>query len=130
MTADVVMDALTMASFRRKPAPGVIHHSDRGSQYANHAFQASLAEYGMICSMSRKGNCWDNAPTESFFNSLKNERVHGRRYETRADATADLFDYIEVFYNRRRRHSTLNGKSPTQFLRHWISAQHEQNLAA
>jgi putative transposase len=75
MTADIVVDALTMAWFRRKPAPGLIHHSDRGSQYASHAFQARLAEYGMICSMSRKGNCWDNAPSESFFNSLKNERV-------------------------------------------------------
>jgi putative transposase len=130
MTADIVMDALTMAWFRRKPAPGVIHHSDRGSQYASQAFQASLAEYGMICSMSRKGNCWDNAPTESFFNSLKNERVHGTRYATREAAMADLFDYIEVFYNRRRRHSALKGKSPTQFLQHWISTQHEQNLAA
>jgi putative transposase len=130
MTADIVIDALTMAWFRRKPLPGLIHHSDRGSQYASHAFQAKLAEYGMVCSMSRKGNCWDNAPTESFFNSLKNERVHGTPYETRDDATADLFDYIEVFYNRRRRHSTLKGKSPIQFLQHWISTQHEQNLAA
>jgi putative transposase len=107
-----------------------VHHSDRGSQYASHAFQASLAEYGMICSMSRKGNCWDNAPTESFFNSLKNERVHGTRYATREAAMADLFDYIKVFYNWRRRHSALKGKSPTQFLQDWISAQHEQNLAA
>ena len=82
MTADIVIDALTMAWFRRKPAPGVIHHSDRGSQYASHAFQARLKAYGMVCSMSRKGNCRDNAPTESFFNSLKNERVHGTRYST------------------------------------------------
>jgi len=95
MTADIVVDALTMAWFRRKPVPGLIHHSDRGSQYASHAFQARLEEYGMVCSMSRKGNCWDNAPTESFFNSLKNERVHGTRYSTRADAMTDLFDYIE-----------------------------------
>jgi putative transposase len=77
MTADIVMDALTMAWFRRKPTPGLIHHSDRGSQYASYAFQGLLKEYGMVCSMSRKGNCWDNAPAESFFNSLKNERVHG-----------------------------------------------------
>jgi putative transposase len=130
MTAEIVIDALTMAWFRRRPAPGLIHHSDRGSQYASHAFQDKLAEYGMVCSMSRKGNCWDNAPTESFFNSLKNERVHGTRYETRAEAVADLFTYIEVFNNRSRRHSTLGYKSPTQFLHDWITTQHERNLAA
>ena len=130
MTADIVVEALTMAWFRRKPAPGLIHHSDRGSQYASHVFQAKLAAYGIVCSMSRKGNCWDNAPTESFFNSLKNERVHGTRYPTREAAIADLFEYIEVFYNRSRRHSTLQSKSPVQFLRDWISAQPGQNLAA
>ena len=130
MTTDIVVDALTMAWFRRQPAPGLMHHSDRGSQYASLVFQARLAEYGMVCSMSRKGNCWDNAPTESFFNSLKNERVHGTRYTTREEAIADLFEYIEVFYNRSRRHSTLKSKSPIQFLQDWISAQHEQNLAA
>jgi putative transposase len=130
MTTDIVIDALTMAWFRRRPAPGLIHHSDRGSQYASHAFQTRLNEYDMICSMSRKGNCWDNAPTESFFNSLKNERVHGTRYETRAEAIADAFDYIEPFYNRRRRHSTLGYASPQQFLNDWIKRQHEQELAA
>lgn len=130
MTADIVVDALTMAWFRRKPGRGLIYHSDRGSQYASHAFQARLKEYGMICSMSRKGNCWDNAPTESFFNSLKNERVHGTRYSTRAVAEADLFDYIEPFYNRRRRHSTLGYASPMKFLDDWISAQHERKSAA
>jgi putative transposase len=130
MTADIVSDALTMAWFRRKPAPGLIHHSDRGSQYASELFQKKLTAYGMTCSMSRKGNCWDNAPTESFFNSLKNERVHCARYASRAEATADLFDYIEVFYNRSRRHSTLGYKSPTQFLNDWIETQPERNLAA
>ena len=84
----------------------------------------------MIASMSRKGNCWDNAPMESFFNSLKNERVHGTRYSTRVAAEADLFDYIELFYNRRRKHSTLGYASPMKFLEHWISTQHEQQLAA
>ena len=130
MSADIVTDALTMAWFRRQPPSGLIHHSDRGSQYASHAFQGKLTEYGMVCSMSRKGNCWDNAPAESFFNSLKNERVHGKRYTTREEAIADLFDYIEVFYNRSRRHSTLGYHSPVQFLRDWITNQHEQNLAA
>ena len=82
MTADIVTDALTMAWFRRKPAAGMIHHSDRGSQYASGACQAKLVEYRMICSMSRKGDCWDNALTESWFGSFKNERVHGERFET------------------------------------------------
>jgi putative transposase len=130
MTADIVVEALTMAWFRRQPLPGLMHHSDRGSQYASLVFQDKLAEYGMVCSMSRQGNCWDNAPTESFFNSLKNERVHGTRYPTREEAIADLFEYIEVFYNRSRRHSTLQSKSPVQFLQDWISTQHERNLAA
>lgn len=130
MTADIVVDALTMAWFRRKPAPGLMHHSDRGSQYASGVLQDKLVEYGMTCSMSRKGNCWDNAPTESFFNSLKNERVHGTRYATREAAIADLFDYIEVFYNRRRKHSTLGYVSPARFLAGWISSQHEQAVAA
>lgn len=130
MTADLVTEALTMAWVRRKPAPGLLHHSDRGSQYASQAFQQTLAGYGMTCSMSRKGNCWDNAPTESFFNSLKNERVHGTRYATRVEARADLFEYIEVFYNRSRRHSTLGYQSPTQFLQDWVKTQHERNMAA
>jgi len=130
MTADIAVDALTMAWFRRKPAPGLIHHSDRGSQYASGLFQEKLIEFGMTCSMSRKGNCWDNAPTESFFNSLKNERVHGTRYDTHDAARADLFDYIEVFYNRSRRHSTLGYQSPTQFMQHWIETLAVQNLAA
>ena len=84
----------------------------------------------MIASMSRKGNCWDNAPTKNFFNSLKNERVHGTRYSTRASAEADLFDYIEPFYNRKRPHSTFGYASPEQFFENCISTQHEQQLAA
>jgi putative transposase len=130
MTADIVMDALTMAWFRRKPAPGVLHHSDRGSQYASGVFQDKLLDYGMTCSMSRKGNCWDNAPTESWFNSFKNERAHGMRYTTRAEATTDAFDYIEVFYNRKRRHSTLGYKAPIQYLDDWISVQNRNALVA
>ena len=130
MTADILANALTMAWFRRRPMPGLIHHSDRGSQYASHFFQAKLAAYHMICSMSHKGSCWDNAPTESFFNSMKNERVHGTRCATRDDAIADLFDYIEVFYNRSRRHSTLDYVSPIQFLHNWISNLSKQKWAA
>lgn len=130
MTADIVTDALTMAWFRRKPAVGLIHHSDRGSQYASPSFQAKLVEYGMLCSMSRKGNCWDNAPTESWFNSFKNERVYGKRFATRAEMTAASFEYIEVFHNRKRLHSTLGYKSPVQFLKDWLSTQHAEKQVA
>jgi putative transposase len=130
MTVEIVTEALTMAWFRRRPKAGAIHHSDRGSQYASHDYQRKLAHYGMRCSMSRKGNCWDNAPTESFFNSLKNERVHATRYRTHQDATSDLFEYIEVFYNRSRRHSSLGFVSPVQFLQDWIKAQQTKAAAA
>ena len=130
MTTDIVTDALTMAWFRKRPAAGLMHHSDRGSQYASHAFQRALEKYGMICSMSRKGNCWDNAPTESWFNSFKNERVHGLRYETRAEMTAMSFEYIEVLYNRKRKHSSLGYKSPIRFLDDWLIAQQKEKLVA
>ena len=130
MTSDIVTDALTMAWFRRRPAPGVMHHSDRGSQYASHAFQAKLKEFGMTCSMSRKGNCWDNAPTESWFNSFKNERYHGLRYSTHAEMKAASFEYIEVFYNRKRQHSTLGYQSPIQYLERWTSEQNQEKRAA
>jgi putative transposase len=99
MTRDLVMDALTMAWFRKRPAPGLIHHSDRGSQYCSHDFQRLLDQYGMLASMSGTGNCFDNAPMESFWHSLKVERVHGAGYETRAQAKRDVFSYIEMFYN-------------------------------
>ncbi len=129
MTTDLVTDALTMAWYRRKPGWGLVHHSDRGSQYASQTFQAKLQEFGMVCSMSRKGNCWDNAVAESFFNSLKNERVHGQHYDMRDHAKADLFDYIEAFYNRSRRHSTLGGKSPAWTYEAWLK-RHQAQLAA
>ncbi|MET3109448.1 putative transposase [Oxalobacteraceae bacterium GrIS 2.11] len=130
MTTDIVTDALMMAWFRRRPEPGVMHHSDRGSQYASHAFQEKLKELGMICSMSRKGNCWDNAPTESWFNSFKNERYHGICYETHDEMKAATFEYIEVFYNRTRQHSTLGYQSPIQFLNCWEEKQNQEKLAA
>ena len=130
MTADIATDALTMAWFCKRPAAGLMHHSDRGSQYASHAFQDKLKDYGMVCSMSRKGNCWDNAPTESWFNSFKNERVHGNRFGSHADMKAASFEYIEVFYNRKRQHSTIGYKSPIQFLEHWLSHQIPEKLIA
>lgn len=120
MTRELVMSALCMAWFRRQPKTGVLHHSDRGSQYCRHDYQQLLRSYGMAVSMSRKGNCWDNAPMVSFFNSLKNEHVFHRRYATRADAKTDLFNYIEVFYNRKRRHSSLNYQSPAAYYAAWL----------
>jgi len=127
MTRDLVISALRMAWFRRQPKAGLIHHSDRGSQYASHDYQALLKEYGMTASMSRKGNCWDNAPMESCFNSLKNERTHHQRYATREEARQDTFEYIEVFYNRSRRHSALGCQSPAAFYATWLK---QQKLAA
>jgi len=127
MTRELVLSALRMAYYRRKPEAGVIHHSDRGCQYCSTDYQALLKEYGMLASMSRKGNCWDNAPTESFFNSLKNERTHHARYVTRNEARRDTFEYIEMFYNRRRRHSALKYLSPAAY--HQLCLR-QQKLAA
>jgi len=123
MTHDLVMDALTMAWFRKRPAPGLIHHSDRGSQYCSHDFQALLSRYGMLASMSGTGNCFDSAPMESFWHSLKVERVHGTGYETRAQAKRDVFSYIEMFYNVERRHSSLGYLSPRAFENRYWSEQ-------
>lgn len=115
MTADFVMAALLMAVTRRGRPDELLHHSDQGSQYTSEAFQKLLVEQGITCSMSRRGNVWDNSAMESFFSSLKTERVNRRKYETRRSARSDLFDYIEGFYNPRRRHSTLGYLSPVVF---------------
>ncbi|BAV33428.1 transposase [Sulfuricaulis limicola] len=115
LTADLATQALTMALWRRKPAKGLLHHSDRGVQYASGDYQGLLGRAGMTCSMSRKANCWDNACVESFFGTLKKELIHDRRYLTREEAKQDIFEYIEVFYNRQRRHSTLGYRSPAEF---------------
>ena len=112
---DLVRAALTMALWQRQPGAELVHHSDRGSQYTREAFQQLLADHGITCSMSAQGNCYDNACVESFFATLKRERVYRRRYRSRADARADLFDYIEVFYNRQRRHSRLGQRSPAEY---------------
>jgi len=111
----LVIDALEMAVGNRQPPPGLIHHSDRGSQYASREYRDLLEEHGMICSMSRKGNCWDNAVMESFYRSLKTELVHHEDFATREEARRAIFKYIEVFYNRVRRHSTLGYLSPTDY---------------
>lgn len=116
MTAQLVTDALLMAVWRRRPKhAALLHHSDQGSQYTSEAFQGLLTENGIQCSMSRSGNCWDNAAMESFFSSLKTERMSRKHYRTRDEARADAFDYIERFYNPRRRHSTLDYVSPLIF---------------
>jgi transposase InsO family protein len=115
LTASLATEALTMALWRRKPAPGLLHHSDRGVRYAAADYQRALGAHGIRCSMSRKGNCWDNACVESFFGTLKKELVHERRYATSEEAKQDIFEYIEVFYNRQRRHSTLGYRSPAEF---------------
>jgi putative transposase len=115
MTRELVMSALTMAIWRRRPEPGVVVHSDRGSQYASGDYQALLEANGFLCSMSRKGDCYDNAAMESFFHSLKVEQINDRRYRTREEAKADVFEYIETYYNAVRRHSTLNYLSPRDF---------------
>jgi len=115
MTKQLVIDALIMAVKKRKPSKGLIFHSDRGSQYASHDFQNSLLRYGMKSSMSRKGDCWDNAVAESFFSSLKIELIYHNRYQYRSQARQDIFEYIEVFYNKDRLHSYLDYKSPEEY---------------
>ena len=115
LNKELCLAALTMALQKRRPEPGLVHHSDRGCQYACHEYRAKLSTYGIISSMSRKGNCWDNAVVESFFRSLKTELVYHDRYATRDEARAAIFDWIEVFYNRQRLHSTLGYVSPAQY---------------
>ena len=111
MQASLVTDALRMAWFRRQAAPGLVFHSDRGSQYCGHEFQDALKGHGMKSSMSRKGNCWDNAPTESLWGRLKVGRLYGKTFATQRDAMDEIIDWL-TFYNHRRRHSTLDYVSP------------------
>jgi putative transposase len=113
----LVVDAMEMALAGRRPGEGLVAHSDRGSQYASEHYQEVLAGRGIVCSMSRRANCWDNAPMESFFASLKKELTRGEIFATREEARASLFEYIEVFFNRIRRHSSLGYVSPTQYER-------------
>ncbi|MBY5774873.1 MULTISPECIES: IS3 family transposase [Rhizobium] len=115
MTAQLVTDALIMAIWRRGKPDALLHHSDQGSQYTSEQFQRLMGDHGITCSMSRSGNVWDNAAMESFFSSLKTERTARKVYRTRNDARADVFDYIERFYNPKRRHSTLGYLSPNDF---------------
>lgn len=115
MTSQLVIDALLMAIWRRGSPKELLHHSDQGTQYTSDDFQRVLASHGIVCSMSRRGDCWDNAAMESFFSTLKTERTSKSNYTSRDQARADVFDYIERFYNPRRRHSTLQYVSPIRF---------------
>lgn len=115
MKAQLVFDALTMAIWQRRPEAGLIHHSDQGSQYASKKFRSLLAAHHIQGSMSRQGDCCDNAVAESFFGRLKQERVHWRNYQTRYEAQQDVLNYIAMFYNSHRLHSFLGYKSPNQY---------------
>ena len=115
LTKDLVIKALKMAIGNRRPSPGLLMHSDRGIQYASYEYQKLLQKHGMICSMSRKGNCYDNAVLESFFHTLKVELIYGNVFETRAQARRCIFEYIEVFYNRIRIHSAIGYNCPEEY---------------
>ena len=110
MKSSLVEQALSMAYWHRKPSEGLIHHSDCGSQYAGKEYQKLLNSYGMVCSMSRKGDCWDNAVVESFFHTIKTERINENLYRTRDEARNDVIDYIEMFYNSHRLHSFIGDR--------------------
>ena len=115
LRSELACDALRMALEHRRPSEELLHHSDRGMQYASGAYQDLLCEHGIEPSMSRTGNCWDNAVTESFFSTTKRELTHHESYATREEARRSLFEYIEIFYNRQRLHSTLSYRSPAEF---------------
>jgi transposase InsO family protein len=123
MTQDLTLSALSRAISHQMPVCGLIHHSDRGSQYCALDYRKLLDQHGLVASMSRKGNCYDNAPIESFWGSLKNELVHHRHYATRAEAEASIREYIEIFYNRQRRHSRLGNLAPAVFAQNYRKQQ-------
>lgn len=125
LTTALPLKALDEAIRRRAPEAGLLHHSDRGCQYTSHDYQATLSELGIEVSMSRKGNCWDNAVAESFFATLKTELIHGRDWNSRIELRAAVFEYIEIFYNRQRLHSTLDYKTPDQ-----VEKDHAARFAA
>ena len=120
LSARITLQALTMALGRRRPPQGLLHHSDRGSQYASADYRRALRVHGIVCSMSRRGNCWDNAVAESFFATVKVELAHDAAWATRACARGEVFEYIEQFYNGQRRHSALGYLSPLTFERRWV----------
>jgi putative transposase len=126
LTTHLVLAALEQAVLHRKPQAGVIHHSDKGSQYTSHDFQSLLTLYGLVASMSGAGNCYDNSAAETFFHTLKTEHVYFECYETRQQAKESIFEYVEVFYNRKRSHSTIGFLSPELFEKQWHQKQNLQ----
>lgn len=122
MTQTLTMQALFRAVAARRPVAGLIHHADRGSQYCAHDYQALLKQFGMVSSMSRKGNCWDNAPMESFWGTLKNELVHHTRFATRKQAQEAITEYIEIFYNRLRKQKRLGYLSPAAYIQKYYAS--------
>ena len=123
MTTPLVMQALFRAVAAKRPEKGLLHHSDRGSQYCAHAYQKLLRQFGMQASMSRKGNCWDNAPMESFWGALKTELVHHQRFSTREEAQREIIEYVEIFYNRIRKQARLGYLSPAAFNQKYCAAK-------
>ena len=123
MKTELCIKALNNAIMRHKPPKGLIHHSDRGVQYCSHDYQAILKKNGMICSMSRKGNCYDNACAETFFSTIKCEMLYNKKYITREQARRDIFWYIETFYNRKRRHQSLDYLTPSDFRQRYYKNQ-------
>jgi putative transposase len=123
MTKSLVLQALFRGASTKRPAKGLVLHSDRGSQYCAHDYQKLLKQFGMTASMSRKGDCWDNAPMESFWGTLKNELVHHRRYRTREQAMQEITEYIEIFYNRQRKQARLGYLSPAAFTQRFYAKQ-------
>ena len=123
MTTELVVRACEQAVSARRPAPGLIHHSDRGSQYCSHEYRGLLASHGMRASMSRKGNCYDNAPIESFWGTLKTELVHHHRYQSRAEAEREITEYVDLFYNRQRRQARLSYLSPAAYTQLFMRQQ-------
>jgi putative transposase len=123
LSTSLPLAALEMALRRRRPGPGLMHHSDRGCQYTSAEYRAALAELGVIVSMSRKGNCWDNAVAESFFSTIKTELIHERPWSGRQELRSAVFEYIEVFYNRQRLHSSIDYKTPAEVEREHDAAQ-------
>ena len=126
MTKDLVCRSLFRAVKAKRPAHGLIHHSDRGSQYCSKRYGKLISQFGMVASMSRKGNCYDNAPMESFWGTLKNELIHHNRYATRQEAERDIKEYIEIFYNRQRRQARLDYQSPASYERRYYEKSVER----
>jgi len=122
LRASLVIDAVEMAITNRKPSPGLVHHSDQGSQFTSFAFGRKLRDSGILASMGAVGTAYDNAVAESFFSTLKRELVRRVRFQTRAEARSAIFEFVEVFYNRQRRHSTIGMVSPAEFERHYALA--------